>query len=120
MKKLNLFLVLLPVSGLLCFVEASVYNENDYISENTSGTGHYCKDCNVELLPASKDKWVDSDEDCSYCHGDGYVDGVDENGNIIKNTVECPACKTSGKKQKLIKIKYLLCPKCHKEYSYQE
>lgn len=118
MRKLILFLVLLPVSGLLCFVEASVYTEKDYVSENIFGTGYYCPKCNVELLPASKNKWVDSDENCDYCDGDGYIDGVDEKGNIKKDSVECPICHKSGKKQKLITIRYLFCPKCHAEYSY--
>ncbi len=118
MRKLNLFLVLLSISGLFCFAEAGVYMENDNVSEIMSDTGYYCRKCNVELLPTSKNKWVDSDEDCDYCKGDGYVDGYDENGHILKNVIECPICKTSGKKQKLITIRYLYCSKCNLEYSY--
>ena len=34
---------------------------------------------------------------------------IDEKGNIKKDSVECPICHKSGKKQKLITIRYLFC-----------
>lgn len=114
MKKLNLFLMLVSVSGLFCFTKA-----NDTTHHyDSSTTDYYCTKCKIKLLPASKEIWVDSNKDCSTCGGDGFTDGVDRNGKIIKNCIICSACEGSGKKKKMITIKYLYCPKCHMEYSY--
>ncbi len=121
MKNLKLFLTLMSISGFMYLTEANVdIRKNDLSEIKISGTGYYCPKCKVELLPASKNVWVDSDEDCTICGGDGLVNDVDRFGNIIKNGRQCDICHGRGKKQKLITIKYLYCPKCYSEYSYPE
>lgn len=121
MKNLKLFLMLVSVSGFIWFSKAnSCIHKNSLSEMEISGTEYYCPKCKIELLPASKNVWVDSDKDCQTCDGDGLVDDVDKYGNIIKNGRECDICHGSGKKQKLITINYLYCSKCHSEYSYPE
>lgn len=121
MKRTNLSLALLALPLFFSFTCPTVeQTPQKHKYENDQDKEYYCTNCNTKLQKASRSVWVNTQEDCYNCGGDGKVNSVDRNGNIIRNANTCPACDGSGKKKELVIEKYLKCPKCNSEYQYME